>query len=106
MRPAVLPRDRLEIDVGGERLAARVHEQDVAAALQIGRLDQDLAVEAARAEQRRVEVLEPVRRAHHDDLVARAEAVELDEQLVQRLVLLAVERVARCGRGRRRRARR
>ena len=55
---------------------------------------EDLAVEAAGAEQRRVEVLEPVRRAHHDDLVARAEAVELDEQLVQRLVLLAVERVA------------
>ena len=34
---------------------------------------------------------------HHDDLVARAEAVELDEQLVQRLILLAVERVAAAG---------
>ena len=45
-------------------------------------------------QQRRVEILQAVRRAHHDHLVARAEAVELDEQLVQRLVLLAVEGVA------------
>ena len=101
-----VPRDRVEVDVGGERLAARVHEQDLAAALQVGRLDEDLAVEAARAKQGRVEILEPVRGAHDDDLVARAEAVELDEQLVQRLVLLAVEARARCGRCRRRRARR
>ena len=62
--------------------------------LQVGRLDQDLAVESAGPEQRRVEVLQAVRRAHHDDLVARAEPVELDEQLVQRLILLAVETVA------------
>jgi hypothetical protein len=74
--------------------AARVHQEDRLAALQVGRLDQDLPVEAARAQQRRVEILEAVGRAHDDDLVARAEPVELDEQLVQRLILLAVERVA------------
>src|SRR5262249_48728121 len=39
------------------------------------------------------EVLEPVRRAHDDDLRALLEAVELDEQLVESLVLLAVESV-------------
>ena len=89
--------DRLEVDVVGQRLAARVDGEDVAAALQVGRLDEDLAVEAARPEQRRIEVLEAVRRAHHDDLVARPEAVELDQQLVQRLVLLAVESVAAAG---------
>ena len=57
-------------------------------------------------QQRRVEVLQPVRRGHHDHLVARAEAVELDQQLVQRLILLAVERRGRCARCRPRRARR
>ena len=72
--------------------------EDLAAALEVGRLDQDLAVEAAGTQQRRVEVLQPVRGAHDDDLVARAEAVELDEELVQRLVLLAVERVPAAGR--------
>src|SRR5207244_9555377 len=44
-----------------------------------------------------VEVLNPVRRAHHDDLIRFREAVELDEELVQRLVLLAVEAVSRSG---------
>ncbi len=61
-----------------------------------GGLDQNLAVEAAGTKERRVEVLQTVRGAHHDDLVARAEAVELDEELIQRLVLLAVEPVARA----------
>src|SRR5207249_5292753 len=49
--------------------------------LEVGWLDEDLPVEPARTEQRRIEVLQTVRRAHHDHLVARAEAVELDEQL-------------------------
>ena len=94
-----LASDRLEVDVGPERLAARVHGENLAPALEIGRLDQDLAVEAARAQQGRIEVLQPVRGGHHDHLVARPEAVQLDEQLVQRLILLAVERVARCACG-------
>ncbi len=93
-QPGRSARDELEIDVERERLAAGVDGEDVLAPLQIGRLDEDLAVEAAGAQQRRVEVLEPVRGAHDDDLVAGTEAVELDEELVQRLVLLAVERVA------------
>ena len=86
--------DDPEIDTGRERLAAGVHGEDVAPALQVGGLDQDLAVEAARAQERGIEVSETVRGAHHDDLVARAEPVELDEELVERLVLLAVEGVA------------
>ena len=57
-----------------------------------------LPVEAAGAEQRGIEILEPVRRGHDDDLVAGAEAVELDEQLVQRLVVLAVDASARARR--------
>ena len=38
--------------------------------------------------------MQAVRGAHDDDLVPLLEAVELDQQLVQRLVLLAVEPVA------------
>ena len=72
--------------------------QDRLAAVQVGRRDEHLAVEAAGTEQRGVEVLEPVRGAHHDHLRRLVEAVELDEQLVQRLVVLAVEAAARAGR--------
>ena len=95
-----------QLDLGGERLAARVHLQDRLAADQVGRRDQHLPVEAAGAEECRVEILEPVGRAHHDHLGAFVEAVELDEQLVQRLVVLTVEAAALRGQCRRRRARR
>src|SRR5919108_2005229 len=96
-QPGRLSRDRRQVDVGGERLAAGVDVEDRLAAVQVGRRDEDLAVEAAWAEQRRVEVLETVRGGHDDDLVAVVEAVQLDEQLVQRLILLAVEAVAGAG---------
>src|SRR5262249_50048737 len=89
--------DGVQIDVDRERLAAGVDAENVDPALEVGRLDQDLAIEAAGPEQRRVEVLQAVRRAHHDDLIAWTEAVELDQELVQRLVLLAVERMADAG---------
>ena len=72
--------------------------QDRLAADQIGRRDQHLAVEAAGPEECGVEILEPVRGAHHDHLGRLVEAVELDEQLVQGLVVLAVEAAARAGR--------
>ena len=58
-----LPRDAVEVDVVGERLAARVHEENLLAALEVGRLDQDLPVEPAGAQQRLVEILQAVRRA-------------------------------------------
>ena len=94
MSPAVCLAIRSQVDVLGERLAARVHAEDRLAAREIGRRDEHLPVEAARPEQRRVEILEPVRRAHDDDPIGRLEAVELDEELVERLILLAVEAVA------------
>ena len=49
VRPLVWRATKLEVDVLGERLAARVHVEDRAAALEVGRRDEDLAVEAARA---------------------------------------------------------
>ena len=67
--------------------------EDRLAADAIRRSDEQLPVEAAGTQQRRIEILETVRGAHDDDLVARGETVELDEQLVERLILLAVEAV-------------
>ena len=64
--------------------------QDRLAAGDVGRRDEDLAVEAARAQQRRVELLEQVRGGDHDEVAGRAEAVHLDQQLVERLLALGV----------------
>ena len=77
-----------------EGLRARVDAQDRLASRHVGRRDVDLTVEAAGPQERRVEVLQAVGGAHHDHVLAPAEAVELDEELVQRLVVLAVEAAA------------
>ncbi len=50
----------------------------------------DLPVEAAGAQQRRVEHVRAVGRGDQDDAFVRLEAVHLDEQLVQRLLALVV----------------
>ena len=68
--------------------------EDALAADDVGRRDEDLAVEAAGPEQRRVELLEQVRGGDHDHVLARGEAVHLDQQLVQSLVPLARDVVA------------
>ena len=54
----------------------------------------------------RVEDVEPVRRGDDDDVVGRAEAVELDEQLVERLLALLVAVRAAAGLADARRTRR
>ncbi len=61
----------------------------------VGRRDEHLSVEATGAKKRRVEILEPVGGGHDDDLVTGVEAVELDEQLVQSLVVLPMDGAAR-----------
>ena len=83
-------RDHLEVDVGTDLHALDVNAEDRLAPLHVRLVDQHLPVEAARAEQRRVEHLRPVGRAHDDDALARVEAVHLGEQLVQRLLALLV----------------
>ena len=60
------------------------------AALAVGAVDDDLAVEAARPQQRRVEDVGPVGGGDEDDVVLHLEAVHLDQQLVQRLLALVV----------------
>ena len=83
-------RDAQQVDVRCDRLAARVHLEDHVAAVEVGRVDLDLAVEASRAQQRGVEHVGPVGRRDEDDPAADVEAVHLDEQLVERLLALVV----------------
>ena len=96
--------DRRQVDVLVERLVARVDARIASRPATSGADTSTWLVEAAGPQQRGVEILEPVRGGHHDDLVARGEAVELDEELVERLVVLAVEPAdTRCPRRRARR---
>ena len=101
-----LARDALEVDVRGERLVARVDAEDRLASGDVRRRDVDLPVEAAGRSSAGSRSCSRFDAAMTIDLVARAEAVELDEQLVQGLVVLAVEAAARRAPCRRRRARR
>ena len=74
-----------------QRHAACVHGEYPLAPDAVRRRDEDPAVEAPRSQQSRVEDLRAVRRGEHDHaLVAAGEAVELREDLVQRLLALVV----------------
>ncbi len=90
MKPGGLPGEDVEVDLRGQRLAAGVDLEDLLAALAVGAVDDDLAVEAARPQQRRIEDVRPVGGGDEDDVVLHLEAVHLDEQLVQRLLALVV----------------
>src|SRR5438105_15079848 len=82
--------ERVEVDLRRERLALRVHLEDLPAAVPVGPVDDDLAVEAARPQERRVEDVGAVRGRDQDDVVLQLEPVHLDEELVQRLLALVV----------------
>ena len=82
--------DGVEVDVLGQLLAAGVDLQNGLAAADVGQGDVDLAVKAARAQQRLVEDVRAVGRGHDDDALVVREAVELDKQLVERLLALVV----------------
>ena len=83
-------REHVEVDLLVDRLALRVHLEDLLAPLAVGPVDDDLPVEAARAQERRVEDVRPVRGGDEDDVVLQLEPVHLDEELVQRLLALVV----------------
>ena len=80
----------LQVDVGRQRHLAHVHLQDLLAADDVRVRHHDLAVEAAGAQQRRVEHVGPVGGGDQDDAFVRLEAVHLDQQLVERLLALVV----------------
>ena len=83
-------RQQRQVDVLAERLALRVHVEDLQAAV-LGRgADVDVAREAAGAQQRRVERVEAVGGGDHEQPLVAAEAVHLDQELVEGLVGLAV----------------
>ncbi len=88
--PRRAARDALQVHPGRHRDLARVHAQDLLASLEIGHVHNDLAVEPARPQQRRIENVGTVRGREQNHAFVRFEAVHLDEQLVQRLLALVV----------------
>src|SRR5436309_3645156 len=85
-----LPGEQLDVDVLGDRHPARVDPQDALATLDVGPRYDHAAVEAAGAQQRRVEHVGPVGGRDQDHALVRLEAVHLDEQLVECLLALVV----------------
>ena len=83
-------RDGLQVDVGSKRHLAHVHLQDLLAAHDVRVRHDHLPVEAARAQQRRVEHVGPVGGGDQDDAFVGLEAVHLDQQLVERLLALVI----------------
>ena len=84
------PRDRGKVDMAGHAHILGMHPQDGDAALQVGQLHRDAAVEAARAQQRRVERFRAVGRREDDHALGAVKAVHLGQQLVERLLALIV----------------
>ena len=78
-------RDVRGLHVFAERNLAHVHAQDLLAATHVGQRHHDLAVEAARAQQRRIEHVGTVGGGDDDDAFVAFEAVHLDQQLVEGL---------------------
>ena len=79
-----------EVDVLGERLALACTPRMARRPSSDGDADVDVTREAARAQQRRVQRVQAVGRGDHEHPLVAAEAVHLDEQLVEGLVGLAV----------------
>ena len=67
-----------------------MHFQDLLAADDVRVRHDDLAVEAARTQQRGIEHVGPVGRGNQDDAFIGFKAVHLDQQLVQRLLALVI----------------
>ena len=64
--------------------------EDRFAVVHVGEIEDDAAVEAARAEERRIKNVRAVRCGKDDDARVAVEAVHLDEDLVQRLFALVI----------------
>ena len=67
-----------------------MNAEDGLSSFDVRLVDQHLAVEPSRAQQRRVEHFGAVRRGHDDDALARIEAVHLGEELIQGLLAFFV----------------
>ncbi len=89
-KPGCPARDDAEVDVVGQVELARVDAQDLLAADHVGKVHVDLAVEAARPQERAVEDVRAVGGGDDDDALGRVEAVHLDQERVERLLALVV----------------
>ena len=89
-KPRRAARDQGRIDVRRQRHLAHVHLEDLFAPAQIRQRHHDLAIEAARSQQRRIEHVRAIGRSDDDDAFVALETIHLDQQLVQRLLALIV----------------
>src|SRR5581483_8484191 len=78
------------------RLVARMHLEDLRAAFDVRTIDDDLPVETARTQQRRVQYVRTVRGSDENNAGILIEAVHFDEQLVERLLALVVAAAQAC----------
>jgi hypothetical protein len=81
---------RVQVDVAGELEPATVDREDLHPAELVRTVHQHLPIEATGAQQRRVEDLGPVGRRQQHQPAGAVEAVEFDQQLVERLLALVV----------------
>ena len=89
-KPGVSAASRPRSTAAVQRQVASVHAKDRQAALARRAIDEDLPVEAAGPQQRRVEHLGAVGGPHDDDADAAVKAVHLDQDLVERVLALVV----------------
>ncbi len=83
-------RGGLQVHVGRQRHFLDVNLQDIFAADNVGVRNDNLAVETAGSQQRRIEHVGPVGGSDQNDAFIGFEAVHLDQQLVERLLALVI----------------
>ena len=88
--------DHLGVDIGRQRHVAHVNLEDLLAAHHVRIRHDDLAVEAARTQQRRIEHVGTVGGGHEDHALIGFKAIHLDEELVQRLLALVIAAAEAC----------
>ena len=81
-----LPGDQFQIHVLSQRLRARVHFEDIQAALPSRAIDRDMTVKPSGAKQGRIEHVRPVGSRQHDDHLVWLEAVHFAEDLIEGLL--------------------
>ena len=89
-KPGVLAAMTLKSTARRQFYFLGVKLEDFLPAFHVGPVDQHLAIESPRAQQRRIENLRPVGRRHHDHVFVWIEAVHFGEQLIERLLALVV----------------
>ena len=80
----------LQVHVRTQRLVLGVHFQNALAALYVGRVHHNLAVETTRAQQRGVQNIHAVRSSNKHHSIILVKAVHLNKQLIQRLFAFIV----------------